>query len=145
MFGIPDVATRKTHYAVQIPWVMGLIGTRSIDETVPGINDLVEHAEQRIRNGLIAYDAHADTADRPGNNAAQAAFEAHADDLGYALLLKRTLDDPLKATHDDIAARRGQHHSQRAGAVLVVPHHGRRWAYVHRAVCLLVLAGRNAS
>jgi cytochrome d ubiquinol oxidase subunit I len=103
VFGWPDVAARKTHFAVEIPWVMGLIGTHSIDETMPGINQLVEHAEQRIGNGLIAYDAMRTLQTDSGNKAAQAAFETHADDLGYALLLKRTLDDPLKATHDDIA------------------------------------------
>ncbi len=37
-FGFPDVAERKTHFAIHIPWVMGLIGTRSIDKVMPGIN-----------------------------------------------------------------------------------------------------------
>jgi cytochrome d ubiquinol oxidase subunit I len=29
---------------VEIPWVMGLIGTRSLTEEIPGINELVEDA-----------------------------------------------------------------------------------------------------
>ncbi len=37
LIGFPDVAERKTHYAIHIPWVMGLIGTRSIDGVLPGI------------------------------------------------------------------------------------------------------------
>ena len=56
-FGIPDMQTHTTNYAVKIPWVMGLIGTRSIDEQIPGIFDLVQHAEARIQNGLTAYAA----------------------------------------------------------------------------------------
>src|SRR5580692_8074204 len=56
-FGIPDMQTRTTRYAVKIPWVMGLIGTRSIDQQIPGIFDLVQHAEVRIQSGLTAYAA----------------------------------------------------------------------------------------
>jgi cytochrome d ubiquinol oxidase subunit I len=41
-FGFPDQEARETHYAVHIPWAMGLIGTRSLTEEIPGINDLVE-------------------------------------------------------------------------------------------------------
>ena len=44
-FGIPDMQTHTTHDAIDIPWVMGLIGTRSIDEQIPGIFDLVKIAE----------------------------------------------------------------------------------------------------
>src|SRR4029079_15787965 len=56
LIGIPDREGRKTDYAVKIPWVLGLITTRSIDKPVPGINDLVKLAEGRIKNVLIAYD-----------------------------------------------------------------------------------------
>ena len=41
-FGIPDMQARETHYAIDIPWVMGLIGTRSIDKQIPGIFELVD-------------------------------------------------------------------------------------------------------
>src|ERR1700741_41850 len=34
-FGWPDVANRTTHFAIEIPWVMGIIGTRSLDRTLP--------------------------------------------------------------------------------------------------------------
>ncbi len=36
LIGWPDVAERKTHFAVKIPWLMGLISTRSLDRTLPG-------------------------------------------------------------------------------------------------------------
>jgi cytochrome d ubiquinol oxidase subunit I len=102
-FGWPDVAERKTHFAVEIPWVMGLIGTHSLDETMPGINELVGQAQQHIVKGIVAYGAlQALRADR-NNKEAAAAFADNAEHLGYALLLKRTMDDPTRATKDDIA------------------------------------------
>lgn len=57
LFGFPDQDSRETHYAVRIPWVMGLIGTRSLTTEIPGIDELVEHAKVRIRAGIQAYDA----------------------------------------------------------------------------------------
>ncbi|HEV8503113.1 MAG TPA: cytochrome ubiquinol oxidase subunit I [Casimicrobiaceae bacterium] len=104
VFGFPDVAARTTHWAVRIPWVMGLIGTRSIDTKMPGINELVTEAEGRIRKGLVAYRALAELRAHPQDASARKAFEANADDLGYALLLERHLDDPLKASDADIRA-----------------------------------------
>ena len=38
-----------THYAIKVPWVMGLIATRSIDEKVDGIKEIRERKHQRIR------------------------------------------------------------------------------------------------
>ena len=39
------MADATTHFAIHIPWVMGLIGTRSFDQQIPGIIELVEKAE----------------------------------------------------------------------------------------------------
>src|SRR5271169_5383989 len=36
LFGFPDVAARKTHLEVKIPWLLGLIATRSVDQPVLG-------------------------------------------------------------------------------------------------------------
>ncbi len=57
VFGIPDLKTHTTKYEVKVPWMLGLIATRTADKEVPGINDLVELAKIRIKNGMIAYDA----------------------------------------------------------------------------------------
>jgi cytochrome d ubiquinol oxidase subunit I len=101
-FGIPNMQTHTTNYAVKIPWVMGLIGTRSIDEQIPGIFDLVQHAEARIQNGLTAYAALQKFKVNRSDTAARVAFLKSSDDLGYALLLKQFVDDPLKATPEQI-------------------------------------------
>lgn len=89
VIGLPNQDARETKYAVHVPWVMGLIGTRSLDTEIPGIFELVDTAEGRIRNGLVAYEAlEAFKADRT-DTAARATFMAHREDLGYAQLLKR--------------------------------------------------------
>ena len=92
----------KTHYAVHIPWVMGLIGTRSIDKEIPGIDQLVAKAEDRVRNGLGAYDALEKLKVNPGDAAARTTFQAKSQDLGYALLLKQYVEDPRTATDQQI-------------------------------------------
>ncbi|MBY6120062.1 cytochrome ubiquinol oxidase subunit I [Mameliella alba] len=102
--GFPDKEARETHYAVEIPWVMGLIGTRSLTQEIPGINDLVDEAEDRIRDGLIAYDALMTIrAERDATSPElRETFEAHSENLGFALLLKRYVDDPREATEAQI-------------------------------------------
>src|SRR5476649_1654456 len=57
VFGLPDVAKRTTSAEVKIPWLLGLIATRSIDRPVPGILELVALARSRIVSGIEAYTA----------------------------------------------------------------------------------------
>jgi cytochrome d ubiquinol oxidase subunit I len=100
--GIPSVADRKTHFAIRIPWLMGIIGTRSFDTEIPGIAELVAKAEARIRNGLVAYDAlERLKADRK-DAAAREAFDKAQADLGHALLLKQFVEDPRRASDAQI-------------------------------------------
>ncbi|MES2032871.1 MAG: cytochrome ubiquinol oxidase subunit I [Pseudomonadota bacterium] len=96
-FGIPSVKDRETYAEVKIPFVLGLIATRSIDKPVEGIFELVATAEDRIESGVLAYDALEAVKADPKDPAARARFELHRRDLGYALLLKRFTDDPRKA------------------------------------------------
>ncbi len=106
-FGFPDQKARETHYAVHIPALMGLIGTRSLTTEIPGIEDLVHRAEQSIRNGIVAFDAlqtiRAAGSDAAIPPAARAAFEEHGNEMGYALLLKRYVNDPREATPEQIS------------------------------------------
>jgi len=101
-FGWPDVAERKTHFAIHVPWVMGIIGTRSLDGVLPGIHQLVDEAAQRIESGRIAYAAMLRL--RADRNDAQARsdFDAHKKDLGYALLLRKVVADPAQASAADV-------------------------------------------
>jgi len=102
VFGWPDVEQRKTHFAVHIPWMMGIIATRSIDKPLAGINDLEKTAEKNVRRGMQAYDALQKLQKDPKDAAAKQVLDHNVDALGYALLLKRWIDDPLKATDADI-------------------------------------------
>ncbi len=102
LVGIPDMEAKETRYAVQIPWVLGLIATRSIDKQVAGMSELVLRAQERIASGIKAYDAVERLKANPNDTAARSEFETHRLNLGYALLLKRHLDDPRKATPQQI-------------------------------------------
>jgi cytochrome d ubiquinol oxidase subunit I len=102
IFGLPDLANRRTDYEVKVPWMLGLIATRSIDKTLPGIKELVAQAEVRIRNGLIAYDALEKLRAQPTNTAERARLDSTGTDLGYALLLKKIRPDIVNATADQI-------------------------------------------
>ena len=42
LVGLPDMEARETRYAIRIPWVLGLIATRSLTTEIPGIIELVE-------------------------------------------------------------------------------------------------------
>jgi cytochrome bd ubiquinol oxidase subunit I len=57
LFAVPDPGTQQNHYQIHIPWVLGLIATRSVDTPMPGIDDLVKTAQTRIKSGLVGYDA----------------------------------------------------------------------------------------
>jgi cytochrome d ubiquinol oxidase subunit I len=102
LFGLPDLKTHTTHARIEIPWVLGLIATRSVDTPVPGINQLVDLAAQRIRNGLVAYNALSVLKNHPGDAQSRATLEAHDADLGYALLLKQVRPDIENATPADV-------------------------------------------
>ncbi|TGQ16124.1 MULTISPECIES: cytochrome ubiquinol oxidase subunit I [unclassified Mesorhizobium] len=101
-FGIPSQTDHETHFAIRIPWVMGIIGTRSLDKQIAGIDELVAHAQARIRNGIVAYDALEKIKADRNDTAARAVFDASSKDLGYALLLKRYLPDPRQASEQQI-------------------------------------------
>jgi len=102
IFGIPDQEEQITHFQVTIPWVLGLIATRSIDEEVPGIVDLERKNDDRVVSGIVAYKALDQLRHGHGSPAVLDQFKAHQNDLGYALLLKRYTPDVTKATLGDI-------------------------------------------
>ncbi len=104
LIGFPDQAAHETRSAVQIPWALGLIATRSLDKPVTGLDDLQKAHEDRIRSGQIAYGALMKL--RAGDKSAEtrATFDAHAEDVGYGLLLKQFVEDPATANDEQIKA-----------------------------------------
>ena len=101
-FGIPNERTQTTDYAIRIPWVLGLIATRSVDEEVTGIADLKLEAEARIRGGIPAFAALTRLKQGDVSSEAKAEFDKTKHDLGYALLLKRYTPNVVDATDAQI-------------------------------------------
>src|SRR5690606_26837585 len=103
--GFPDREARETHYAIHVPYVLGLISTRSLTREVPGIEELVLESERRVRSGILAYTALNEIRSNPPGEthpALAAQFEENGRNLGYAYLLKRYVDDPASATPEQI-------------------------------------------
>ena len=104
VFGLPDLATHRTLFEVKVPWVLGLIATRSIDTPVPGIDQLVAAAQDRIEDGIVAYKTLLAVKKDPKNQQLRRTLESHVQNLGYALLLKPIRPDIENATPAEIAA-----------------------------------------
>ncbi|WP_323014102.1 cytochrome ubiquinol oxidase subunit I, partial [Devosia sp.] len=102
LFAIPGKDGHPA-FEVRLPWVLGIITTRSLDMELPGITELVEHAATRIQSGITAYEALQEVRADGGDMAARALFDEHSADLGYALLLKKYRDDVENATGEEIA------------------------------------------
>lgn len=101
-FGIPDDQAERTAYAVKIPYLLGLIGTRSTDQQITGIKDLKLQHEVRIRNGMLAYAALTRLKSGDQSPQARAAFERLKADLGFGLLLKKYTPNVVDATPQQI-------------------------------------------
>jgi len=108
LFGFPSQEKQETSSKIQIPGLMGLIATRSLDRQVTGLDELTAQHETRIRSGMIAYGDLLKIRAGDKSPATLAAFDVHAKDIGYGLLLKQFTEDPAKASEADIkAAARG--------------------------------------
>lgn len=106
-FGYPNQNEMETNFAIKIPYAMGIIATRSVDEQVTGIHDLVNEHEARIRNGMKAYALleqlrSVKKAGQEPDASLVAAFEEKKSDLGYGLLLKPYTDKVVDATEEMI-------------------------------------------
>ena len=102
LFAVPTGGGQSL--TVKIPWVLGLISTRSLDTEVLGMSELVERAKARIENGLVAAKALAAIKANTTDQQARATFTATSKDFGYALLLKKYRDDIENATPEQIAS-----------------------------------------
>jgi len=107
LFGLPNEETMETNYAIKIPYLMGLMATRSFDTPVMGISDIIAEDELRIRNGMVAYGLLQKLRSGQKDEATIQQFEAMKHDLGYGLLLKKYTDDVTNASeqHIKMAAR----------------------------------------
>ena len=102
VFGIPNQEAQRTDYAIRVPYALGIIATRSIDEQVIGLKDLIVENEGRIKNGMIAYGALQKIKEGDTTDATRATFDKYKDDLGFGLMLKQFTAKVTDATPDQI-------------------------------------------
>ncbi|WP_374618812.1 cytochrome ubiquinol oxidase subunit I [Pandoraea sp.] len=102
LFGFPNQKEARTDYAVKIPWVMGLIATRSIDTPVIGLTQLRDEHKENIQRGMLAFAALEKLRSGDPSPAVRAEFDKYKDDLGYGLLLKKYTPNVVDATPEQI-------------------------------------------
>jgi cytochrome bd ubiquinol oxidase subunit I len=102
VFGLPNQTNERTDYAIKIPYVLGLIATRSLDEQVTGLVDIKNQNEIKIRNGMQSFADLQRLKNGDKSEASIAAFEKSKDNLGYGLLLKKYTPNVTDATDAQI-------------------------------------------
>ncbi|HEY9026243.1 MAG TPA: cytochrome ubiquinol oxidase subunit I [Burkholderiaceae bacterium] len=98
----PDDEAQRNDWEVKVPWVMGLIGTRSLTHVIPGIDEIKTKNKARIERGIEALKALDTLRKDRDNGLARETFEANKEDLGFGLLVKRYAADPSQATPEMI-------------------------------------------
>ena len=102
IFGLHDVERQTSNAVIEVPWLAGILSTRSLDTELIGIKELVAQNRARIERGAKAVETLTALRQDPTNLALREAFKAQKDDLGYGLLLRKYTADPAKATPEMI-------------------------------------------
>lgn len=100
IIGLPNDEEEKVDYALQIPYVMGIIATRSFDEQVTGLKDHKAKNRDRILSGVKAYALLEKVRAGEANDREREIFELHKDNLGYAMLLQPFSEDITHASDE---------------------------------------------
>ncbi|MFN3564475.1 MAG: cytochrome ubiquinol oxidase subunit I [Burkholderiaceae bacterium] len=102
VFALPNQEAMRNDYALEIPYALGLIATRSVSKEIPGIKQIMARNRERVVSGIEAVAA-LEALRRDRNDAqARAAFERHKADLGFGLLLRKYTTDVRAATPEMI-------------------------------------------
>lgn len=102
LIGLPNDESEQVDYALQIPYVMGIIATRSLDEEVIGLKDHKVRHRERILSGVKAYELLDKVRAGEASDAERDIFMQHKDDLGFAMLLEPFARDVTKPSEDAI-------------------------------------------
>ncbi|WP_142804017.1 cytochrome ubiquinol oxidase subunit I [Tepidiphilus sp. J10] len=93
-----DEANQRNTWELEIPWVLGIIGTRSLDTPLPGIKEIIARNRERVESGVEAVKA-LDVLRRDASDPqALALFEAHKENLGFGLLTRKYVADISQVT-----------------------------------------------
>jgi cytochrome d ubiquinol oxidase subunit I len=98
----PNEERQANDFAVSLPWVSGLISTRSFSKELPGVREIRAENRERIASGVQAVIALEDLGRNPDDPAVREKFKRHEADMGYGLLVKRYVEDPRQATPEVI-------------------------------------------
>ena len=102
IFGFPDQEAQTTRGEITVPWLGGLIVTRSLDKPVKGVKELVAESEIRIEKGMKAYGLLQKLRAGDTSPAVLQEFNSLKRDLGYGLLLNRYTPRVIDATPEQI-------------------------------------------
>jgi cytochrome d ubiquinol oxidase subunit I len=102
IFGFPDQDAQTTRGEIRVPWLGGLIVTRSLDKPIKGIKQLVAESEVRIEKGMRAYGLLQKLRAGDASPALIQEFNSLKQHLGYGLLLKRYTPKVTDATPEQI-------------------------------------------
>ena len=89
IIAIPNEAEMKNDFALHIPWLMGIMGTRSLDTELPGLKDIHAKNRERVVVGIEAVKLLGVLRQNPQDADAREAFDKVSKDLGFGLLLKK--------------------------------------------------------
>jgi cytochrome d ubiquinol oxidase subunit I len=89
---------QRNDWEIEIPWVLGLIGTRSTDQAIPGIKQIKARNRERIISGMQAVEALERLRADRGDLEARSRFESHKADLGFGLLVRQYVRDLTEVT-----------------------------------------------
>jgi cytochrome d ubiquinol oxidase subunit I len=102
IFGLPDQEAQITRGEIQVPWLGGLIVTRSLDKPIRGVKQLVEENEVRIQEGVKAYGLLQKMRSGDASPAVLQEFNRLKPSLGYGLLVNRYTSKVTDATPEQI-------------------------------------------
>ena len=102
LLAIPNEAEMKNDFELKLPWVMGLIGTRSVSKEIPGIIEIKAKNRERVISGIEAVQRLEALRKNPSDAGLKARFEERKNDLGFGLLLKKYTQDVSAATPEMI-------------------------------------------
>lgn len=103
IIGLPNDEKEQTEYALQIPYAMGIIATRSLDKEVMGLKDHKIANRERILSGINAYALLDKVRAKEASDEELATFNQHKDNLGYAMLLQPFTDDITSPSEQALA------------------------------------------
>ena len=89
---------QRNDWEIEIPRVLGLIGTRSTDQAIPGIKQIKARNRERIISGMQAVEALERLRADRGDQEARSRFESHKADLGFGLLVRQYVRDMAEVT-----------------------------------------------